>query len=107
YERGGLRLFWRMFQQDDRLYSPSGNNTFVDENDNIIRDDGWRFMHNASIAYDLSTLTDAYDKPIIIQMNVDNVFDRAPGRGLRRVFGNFGQAEIFGRRFTVRARVVF
>ena len=107
YRKDGLLAFWRVLWQDKALFSPSGNNTFADDNDTIIRDVGWRFMHNASISYDLSTLTDAYDKPVIIQLNVDNVFDRTPGRGLRRVFGNFGQAEILGRSFTIRARVLF
>lgn len=107
YTNDGLRLFWRTLWQDRNLFSPSGNNTFVDQDDNIINSVGGRLMHNASISYDISELTDAYDKPIIVQLNVDNVFDRNVGRGLREAFGNFGASEQFGRRFTMRVRAAF
>jgi len=108
YNYDGLRFFWRTLWQDRNLFSPSGNNNFADENDNIIRSVGGRFMHNASISYDLSNLTDSYDKPIIVQLNVDNVFNRRPGRaGFRRAFGNFNTAETFGRRFTFRVSANF
>ncbi|MBL4871548.1 MAG: TonB-dependent receptor, partial [Robiginitomaculum sp.] len=89
YNRDALRVFWRVLWQDRNLFSPSGNNFFADANDNLIESVGGRVMNNASISYDVSTLTDNYDKPIVIQLNVDNVFNRTPGRGLRESFGNF------------------
>jgi len=107
YDNGGFRFFWRTLWQDRNLFSPSGNNTFADANDNIITSVGGRLMHNASVSYDLSELTDAYDKPIILQLNVDNVFDRNVGRGLRETFGNFNNSEVLGRRFTMRVRAAF
>lgn len=107
YTNGGFRFFWRTLWQDRNLFSPSGNNTFADENDNIVKSVGGRLMHNASVSYDVSELTDAYDKPIVVQLNVDNVFDRTPGRGLREQFGNFGNSEVFGRRLTFRVRAAF
>jgi len=79
----------------------------ADENDEIINSIGGRLMHNASVSYDLSSLTDAYDKPIVLQLNVDNVFDRGVGRGLRETFGNFNNSEVLGRRFTMRVRASF
>lgn len=107
YEKDALRLFWRTLWQDRTLFSPSGNNFFADENDNIISSVGGRLMHNASISYDVSSLTDNYDKPIVVQLNVDNVFDRGVGRGLRETFGNFNNSEILGRTFTMRVRAAF
>jgi len=107
YDKDAFRFFWRTLWQDRNLFSPSGNNNFADNNDNIIRSVGGRFMHNASVSYDVSSLTDAYDKPIILQFNVDNVFDRKVGRGLRETFGNFNNSEVLGRRFTMRVRAAF
>jgi len=107
YDKDAFRFFWRTLWQDRNLFSPSGNNTFADENDNIVSSVGGRLMHNASVSYDVSSLTDNYDKPIIVQFNVDNVFDRTPGRGLREQFGNFGTSEVLGRRFTMRVRASF
>ena len=107
YTKGAMRVFWRTLWQDRNLFSPSGNNFFADANDNIINSVGGRLMHNASISYDISELTDAYDKPIVVQFNVNNVFDRGRGRGLREAFGNTGQAEILGRSFTARIKATF
>ena len=107
YNKDSLRFFWRTLWQDRALFSPSGNNFLADENDNIINSIGGRLMHNASVSYDLSSLTDAYDKPIVVQLNVDNVFDRGVGRGLRETFGNFNNSEVLGRRFTMRVRASF
>jgi len=107
YNKDSLRFFWRTLWQDRNLWSPSGNNFFADENDNVITSVGGRLMHNASISYDLSSLTDNYDKPVVVQLNVDNVFDRGVGRGLRETFGNFNNSEILGRTFTMRVRASF
>ncbi|MBL4854506.1 MAG: TonB-dependent receptor plug domain-containing protein [Robiginitomaculum sp.] len=107
YTNDALRVFWRTLWQDRNLFSPSGNNFFADANDNLINSVGGRLMHNASISYDVSALTDSYDKPVIVQLNVDNVFNRTPGRGLREAFGNFGNSEILGRRITLRVRATF
>ena len=107
YNKDALRFFWRTLWQDRNLWSPSGNNFFADENDNLISSVGGRLMHNASISYDLSELTDNYDKPVVVQLNVDNVFDRKVGRGLRETFGNFNNSEVLGRSFTMRVRAAF
>ena len=107
YNKDAFRFFWRTLWQDRNLFSPSGNNFFADADDNLISSVGGRFMHNASVSYDLSELTDSYDKPIVLQLNVDNVFDRGVGRGLRETFGNFNNSEVLGRRFTFRVRASF
>ena len=107
YTKDGFRLFWRTIWQEGSLFSASGDNTFADENGNIINRSGDRFIHNASISYDLSELTDRYDKPVVAQINVDNVFDRKAGTGTRFLFNDFDRAEIFGRTFTFRVRASF
>ena len=107
YNKEAFRFFWRTLWQDRNLFSPSGNNFFADADDNLISSVGGRFIHNASISYDVSELTDAYDKPVVLQVNVDNVLDRDVGRGLRETFGNFNNSEVLGRRFTFRVRASF
>lgn len=107
YTKGGLRMFWRILWQDRDLFSPSGNNFFADENDVLIDRVGGRVVHNASVAYDFSELMPNYDNPFIVQLNVNNVLDRSPGRGLDRVFGNFFPQDELGRTFTVRVRASF
>ena len=103
YNHNGFRFFWRTLGQDRNLFDPGGQDAFFDENDVRIDSVGGRFIHNASVSYDLSNLTDNYDKPVVVQLNVDNVFDRSPERaGLRRAFGNFNTSETLGRRYTVR-----
>ena len=101
------RFFWRTLWQDRDVFDPEGDDFFVDADDNVINSNGWRFVHNASVSVDVSEFTDAYDKPIILQFNVNNVFDRTLGRGLDRQFGTFGQAEQLGRNYTMRVRASF
>ena len=100
-------MFWRALYQEGALFSASGNDFFADENDNLVNRSSANIIHNASISYDLSNLSDAYDKPLIVQLNVDNVLDRSPGDGIRRQFGDFNTSEILGRRFTFRVRASF
>lgn len=107
YDKDAFRFFWRTLWQDRNLWSTTGRTFFADNNDNVVTSVGGRLMHNASVSYDVSSLTDNYDKPIIFQINVDNVFDRKVGRGLREQFGNFNNAEVLGRRFTLRVRAAF
>ena len=107
YRKDGLRVFWRTLWQDRALFSASGNNVFANADDEFVNSTPGRFLHNASISYDLSELTDNYEKPLVVQLNVDNVFDRSPGRGERRTFNDFGLSEILGRRFTMRVSATF
>lgn len=104
----GLTAFWRTSFQDRTLFSPSGENFFAGPNGNLINDAGGRTIHAASIAYDLSNAFTNYDKPVTVQFNVNNVFDRSPNRNaIDRTFGNFGNAELFGRSFQVSLRTQF
>ena len=107
YNNGGFSAFWRTFWTDRILFSPSGNNFFADENDELIDSVGGRFLHNASVSYDVSEIIDNYDKPLVLQLNVDNVFNQELGRGNDRSFGNNTTANILGRRFTLRVRAAF
>jgi len=104
----GVTAFWRTQWQDRTLFSPSGEDFFVDQNENLINDAGGRTLHTASIAYDLSQAFSNYDNPVNIQLTVNNVFDRSPNESvLDRVFGNFGNAELFGRSFQLSLRTQF
>jgi len=108
YTNDGWRLFWRTIWQDRSLLSPSGENIFADPQGNVINSIGANFVHNASIAYDLSSMLDNYDKPLIIQANVNNVFDdSAADNDIRRAFGDFYNSEIFGRSYSLRVRATF
>ena len=107
FTKGGLRLFWRAFWQDNSFLSGSGQDLIVDANDQIVDDIGWNWVHNASISYDLSENLSNYDKPLLVQFNVNNVFDDDPGRGLRRTFGDFYDSEVFGRSYSLRLRASF
>ena len=80
WDRGPARFFSRTFWTDDILFSPSGNNFFADENDNLISSVDGAVTTNVSFSYDFADRM-GRDKPVVFQVNVDNVFDREPGRG--------------------------
>jgi len=109
YSNNGLRLFWRTLWQNRTLLDPSGDTLFFNTEDELITANSSNFVHNASISYDVSQLTDSYDKPIIVQMNVNNVFDDTPDgvNSTRRAFGDFFQSEIIGRSYSFRVRATF
>ena len=107
YQKGGIRLFWRAIFQDNSLFSPSGRNFFADETGEVVESLGWNWLHNASIAYDLSEVLPNYERPLQLQFNVNNVFDDDPGRGLRRIFNDFYDAEVFGRSYSLVLRASF
>ena len=107
YTKGPARLFWRVIWQDRSLLSPSGENIVADNDGNAVRTIPGNFLHNASLAFDVSEVLADYEKPIILQFNVNNVFDDDPGNGLRRAFGDFYTSEIFGRSYSARLRVTF
>jgi len=107
YTNGGLRAFWRTIWQDRSLLSASGETFFADNDGQIVESLSGNFLHNASLAYDVSSLLPNYDKPLVVQANVNNVFDDRPGNGIRRAFGDFYTSEIFGRSYSLRVRAVF
>ena len=107
YQKNGLRLFWRAIWQDNSLFSSSGRNFFANEEGEVIKSLGWNWLHNASISYDFSELLPSYDRPIQVQLNVNNVFNDSPGRGLRRIFNDFYDSEIYGRSYSVVLRASF
>lgn len=107
YEKDGWRFFWRAIWQDNSLFSPSGRNFFADENGEVVTDVGWNWVHNASLSYDVSAALPNYDRPLIMQVNVNNVFDDDPGRGNRRLFGDFYDSEVIGRSYSLVLRASF
>jgi len=111
YTKSGFRFFWRTLWQDKALFEAdlerNPDNIFATADGIVVADAGWRVLHNASVSYDISTLTDNYDKPLIVQFNVDNVLNRRGTNDIDRTFGNFGLSEELGRRFTMRVRASF
>ncbi len=107
WQKDGLRAFWRTIWQDRTLLSPSGEQLFADPEGNVVNTLSGNFLHNASLSYDLSDAIDSYDKPVVLQLNVNNVFDDDPGNGTRRAFGDFYQSEIIGRSYSVTLRATF
>jgi len=107
WRKDGLRLFWRAIWQDRSLISASGETVFFNTDDEFVESLSGNFLHNASISYDVSNLLDNYDKPLTVQLNVNNVFDDSPGNGLRRAAGDFFTDEIFGRSYSLRVRAAF
>ena len=111
YTNGGLRMFWRTLWQDNALFEAdlerNPTRIFATADGEVVEDAGWRILHNASVSYDLSQISDSYDKPLIVQLNVDNVFDRRGTNDIDRTFGNFGLSEELGRRYTMRIRASF
>ena len=124
YTKGGLRLFWRVLWTDRIEFDPEGDNFFA--NDTITLDPNGvavasdtltapavinsvsgRVLHNASISYDLSEAFSSYDNPLVLQLNVNNVFGREASDGLQEAFGNRGFAENFGRSFLLTLRAQF
>jgi len=107
YNRGPLRFFWRTLWQDEAKASPSGNNLYVDSNGNRVETTEARYITNVSLAYDIAPLMNGYDKPVVVQFGVDNLFDRGIDSPEQRALGHFGSAEIFGRSYTARVRATF
>lgn len=107
WQKDGLRAFWRTIAQDRTLLDPAGENLFADPSGKIIKSLKGNFLHNASLAFDVSSLVDSYDKPLLVQLNVNNVFDDTPGTGTRRAFGDFYQSEIRGRSYSMRVKATF
>ncbi|MGF1456799.1 MAG: TonB-dependent receptor domain-containing protein [Alphaproteobacteria bacterium] len=99
YTRGNFRFFYRVIYQDSPLFDSTGNDIFLDENDNIITDTDARLLHNISLQYTLFESTQ-------IQLAVDNLFDREPDTFETADF-HFGIAEELGRRYTFRVRTAF
>ncbi len=99
YTLGDLRAFWRVSYQSAPLFDATGDDTYLDDNDNIIRRGESRFINNASFSY---TFTDN----LSALLSIDNVFDRQPDRfDLAR--GYFGITEQLGRRYSLRLRATF
>ena len=107
YTNDGLRLFWRTIWQDKALLSASGNTFFANPEGEIVNSTPANFLHNASISYDVSSVIDSYDNPLLVQFNVNNVFDDDTSNDIRRAFGDFYTAEVFGRSYSLRVRATF
>ena len=99
WTRGPIRVFHRINYQDSPLLDATGDELFLDDDDNIIDTTRARFVHNSSASYEVREGT-------ILQFSVDNLFDRRPDR-FELAAGRFTTTELLGRRFTFRVRTRF
>ncbi|MEO1322175.1 MAG: TonB-dependent receptor, partial [Pseudomonadota bacterium] len=108
WDRGPARLFWRTIWQDDAFASPTGNNLFVDLDGNFVKKTDAHFINNMSFSYDLSDFMSSYDNPLIAQIGVNNVFnEKASDDPIRRALGDFTNANVLGRTYSLRLRATF
>ena len=99
WEKGPMRFFYRVEYQDSPLLDETGNEFFLDDNDNLLFDTRARLIHNMSFAYTLFDTT-------TVQFSVDNLLNRQPNRFETAAF-YFGVDEELGRRYTFRVRSRF
>ena len=98
YTYDKLQAFWRIAWQDSALLDAADNPSyFADQDGNIITKTGDRFLHNASVSYEVVD-------GVQFRVAVDNVFNRR-GNLLQRAYNDIGFAERLGRnyRFNIRA----
>lgn len=94
------RVFWRVLWQDDAKLDPSGDDTFIDLDGNEVTSSGHRFINNMSVSHTLSNLFEGAPRDLVVQLSVDNVFDRDPDT-VQQAAGHFSFAELFGRTYTL------
>ncbi len=99
WEKGPMRFFYRVEYQDSPLLDETGQEFFLDDNDELIFDTRARLIHNMSFAYTLFDQT-------TVQFSVDNLLDRKPNR-FEAGAAYFGIDEELGRRYTFRLRSQF
>lgn len=99
YTKGDFRAFWRISYQDSPLFDETGNDFFLDDNDNIIESGEARFISNMSFSY-------SFGDHYTALLGIDNVFDREPDRyDLAAQY--FGVTEELGRRYNLRFKAAF
>ncbi|MCK0071153.1 TonB-dependent receptor domain-containing protein [Kordiimonas laminariae] len=101
YNYDKLRVFWRM-NYTGRLDLDVQDRealTFFDADDNLITGLNDKFIHNATISYQLT-------EKVNVSAAINNVFDRKPNI-TELAYGNFLNAEEFGRSFRFNFRAAF
>lgn len=111
WARGNLNVFWRVNWRDAVLVSPAGLSFSCVSNcsatsGNYRLDSGDRWIHNMSVSYALSQPFTGAPQNTILQLNVNNVFDRQPD-DFQLGHGHFGIEEQLGRNFVVRVRAQY
>ena len=99
YTRGDFRLFWRTLYQDSPLFDETGDEYFLDDDDNIISSGDAYFISNTSLSY-------AVTENVSVQLGIDNVFDDKPGR-YDLAANYFTTTQQLGRRYTMRLKASF
>lgn len=97
---GPFRWFYRVQYQDSPLFDETGQQFFLDLDDNIIEDTRARLIHNMSFSYEF------YEGQAFVQLSVDNLLNRKPNLFETANF-HFGAVEELGRRYTLRVRTRF
>ncbi len=108
YNKGPLRVFYRLAFQDSARASADETAVFFDENGDVVTDTNAYFVSDLTAAYDVSSFISGYDNPIIAQVGVLNLFDQnVDDDPVQRALGDFTIDDQLGRRFTFRLRTVF
>ncbi|MBK5920689.1 hypothetical protein CCR80_06505 [Rhodothalassium salexigens] len=99
WQWNAFRFFYRVLYQDSPLLDETGQEIFLDQNDNPVLDTRARLLHNMSFAY-------TFFDNVTVQLGIDNLLNREPN-DLEKAAFYFGVSEELGRRFTFRLRTTF
>lgn len=101
YRYDKLNVFWRIAWQSKAILDAADENANLFENEfgDLITNTGDRFIHNATISYEIF-------EGIRASATVNNVFNRR-GNVVQRAYGDVGFAEVFGRSVNFRISASF
>jgi outer membrane receptor protein involved in Fe transport len=100
------RVFWRLFWQSAAKLDATGQQVFEDLDGNVVTETDARYISNLSIAYNFGHLFGGGDHDMIVQLSVDDLFDRKPDL-IQQAAEHFTFVELLGRRYTLGVRASF
>lgn len=103
YTRDNHRVFWRTIWQQSAKLSISGDIEFERDDGKRVSRTRFRHLHNLSYSYAFPQFANWAPQQTIVQLNVDNVFDRQPDTVERAAF-HYGFSELLGRSYTLSLR---
>ena len=99
YNLGDWRAFWRTAYQSAPLYSVTGDQFYLNADDEIISKGKPRIIHNASLSY-------YFSDNMQVRFGIDNIFEREPNAS-DLAQGFFGTTERLGRKYTLAFKASF
>ncbi|WP_406672417.1 TonB-dependent receptor domain-containing protein, partial [Natronospira sp.] len=103
WTRGDWRVFWRTDWMRRPRIDPAQDILFQDDDGAAVYRTRSRHIHNASVSYNVSRFADWAPQNTVLQLTVNNVFDREPNR-IERASGHFGLPEVLGRNYQLTLR---